>query len=286
MRNNKKWYKLVFKQIQPIHVGAGSYGVINETRIFIPGWTMWGALTKAYNLKNGKALSENHDVFENISCFYPCFNKEGNEILFPEFKDGEFYLENYSENEFRAKFVDTFISTAIDSRTNTAIDESLHELNIILPGVKADYYEQDKSYENQLYWVGIVLLEENQKNNLSDEIYIGGDARYGLGRMKLVKKDDIGESLPNDWKIKENGILRNYFPVGAYCNTPQNNDTSKESKIELLVEIVNSWDRAELQVKLRGDTGFFYVPGTKLNMQDMRDSFKLNKGILKTHENS
>ena len=286
MSNNKKWYKLVFKQIQPIHIGAGSYGVINETRIFIPGWTIWGALTKAYNLKNGKALSENHEVFENISSFYPCFNKEGNDVLFPEFKNGEFYLGNYSEDNFRAKFVDTFVSTAIDSRTNTAIDESLHELNIILPGVKADYYEQDKSYENQLYWVGIVLLEENQKNNLSDEIYIGGDARYGLGRMKLVKKDDIGESLPNDWKIKENGILRNYFPVGAYCNTPQNNDTSKESKIELLVEIVNSWDRAELQVKLRGDTGFFYVPGTKLNMQDMRDSFKLNKGILKTYENS
>ena len=24
MSNSKKWYKLVFKQIQPIHVGAGS----------------------------------------------------------------------------------------------------------------------------------------------------------------------------------------------------------------------------------------------------------------------
>lgn len=67
MDNNKEWHKLVFKQVQPIHIGTGSYGVMNETRIFIPGWTMWGSLTKAYNLEMGSDLSENQDLFENIS---------------------------------------------------------------------------------------------------------------------------------------------------------------------------------------------------------------------------
>jgi hypothetical protein len=280
MSNNKKWYKLVFKQIQPIHVGAGSYGVINETRIFIPGWTMWGALTKAYNLKNGEALSKNHDVFENISCFYPCFNEDGNDVLFPKFEKGKFYLGNYSEDKFRAKFVDTFVSTAIDSRTNTAIDESLHELNIILPGVKADYLEDEK--EIQLYWVGIVQLEESNKDSLPDEICIGGDARYGLGKMKLVKKDDIGESLPDDWKIKD-GVLTNYFPVEAYCNTPQ------DSKIELLVEIVNSWQKADLQVKLREEDeekGFFYVPGSKFNNTDSSSIKSIKKGVFTKEQTS
>jgi len=39
------WYKLTFRQIQPIHLGYKKHGVINETRIFITGQTMWGALT-------------------------------------------------------------------------------------------------------------------------------------------------------------------------------------------------------------------------------------------------
>lgn len=46
---SEQWYKLIFQQIQTMHIEIGSYGVVNETRFFIPGYTMWGALTKAYN---------------------------------------------------------------------------------------------------------------------------------------------------------------------------------------------------------------------------------------------
>ncbi|HEC92938.1 MAG TPA: hypothetical protein ENI51_08120, partial [Candidatus Atribacteria bacterium] len=174
MGGDKKWFRLVFKQTQPIHIGVGSYGVVNETRIFIPGWTMWGALTKAYNLKNCFDLFENQSLFENISCFYPCFDEKGENVLFPEFTDGKFCLGDYPEDKFRAKFVGTFVSTAINIETNTALDESLHELNIILPGVKADYYENER--EKQLYWVGIIKLQDNIKELIPKEIYIGGDA--------------------------------------------------------------------------------------------------------------
>ena len=115
--SDKQWYKLIFKQVQSIHIGAGNYGVVNETRVFIPGWTMWGALTKAYGIAHGWKNNDwgsesNQKIFENISCFYPAFkNGDDFEILFPQFKNGEFYLGDYSEDEFRAKFVDTFVST-------------------------------------------------------------------------------------------------------------------------------------------------------------------------------
>jgi len=240
----KKWYKLVFKQIQPIHIGQGSYGVVNETRIFIPGWTMWGALTKAYNLQKGNKLSENQDLFKNISCFYPCFDNEGKDVLFPEFNKGEFYLGDYSEDRFRAKFVDTFISTAINPRTNTALGESLHELNIVLPAVKKDYRENEM--EDQIYWVGIIELEEDKE--MPKEIYIGGDARYGLGKMVLGNKTAL-RNLPNDWKQKGG-----YIPVGAIHELPQ-------KKIELLVETIAAWKGAGLNVRLIRE-GFYCVPGS------------------------
>ena len=56
---NKKWYKLVFRQEEPIHIGKGSYGVLSETRVIIPGWTIWGALVNKYvKDKNG---TENYE---------------------------------------------------------------------------------------------------------------------------------------------------------------------------------------------------------------------------------
>ncbi len=260
--NNNKWYKLVFKQIQPIHIGMGSYGVINETRIFIPGWTMWGALTKAHNLQEGN-LSANQGLFANISCFFPCFDPEGKEenILFPQFKNGEFYLGDYSEDQFRAKFTDTFMSTAIALLSNTALEESLHELNVILPGAKADYAENEK--EKQLYWVGIIEIDDIKK--IPSKIYIGGDSKYGLGKMVWENKfnNDI-----NEWTIKD-GIIRNYLPINS-------NYKEVEGKIELLVEVDRPWDGAELRVKLRDEKGFFFVPGSKIKKE-----FKyVKRGIL------
>jgi len=266
---NKKWYKHVFKQIQPIHIGAGSYGVINETRIFISGWTMWGALTKAYNLKKGVSLSENQKLFEHISCFYPCFDEEGRNVLFPKFENGEFVLGNYSEDNFRAKFVDTFISTAIDSKTNTALDESLHEINVILPGAKVDLYEGNVK-EKQLYWVGVVQLKDKQENDLPSEIYVGGEVKYGLGKMECINKNYSMEILSGEWKAQDR-ILKNYLPV-------KRKESYFSGKVELLVEIDNAWERERLQVKLRDGNGFFYLPGTKVNkLSDWDNGIK--KGI-------
>lgn len=145
------WYKLVFKQNQPIHIGYIDWGVVNETQIFIPGWTMWGALTKAYNVCNKKSLSDNKDLFETITCFYPCFNSDGNEVLFPEYKYGEFYLGGSSEDRFRLEFVDVFISTAVYPHSRQAVENSLHEIEYILPKSKKI---KPKDSPKQLYcWI-------------------------------------------------------------------------------------------------------------------------------------
>jgi hypothetical protein len=232
----KKWYKLVFKQLQPIHIGAGNYGVINETRIFIPGWTMWGALTKTYNLQSKKDLSENQELFEDISCFYPSFDKEGNDVLFPNFKKGEFYLgEEYSEKKFRAKFVDTYVSTAIMPNSRMAKDESLHEIDVILLGAKTDFIE--KEVEKQLYWVGILKIDEDTKNNFLIEnlkITIGGDARYGLGKLKLLSSED--EADLNQWGISDKGEIKIIDKSAVKNYVPLKEIKQFEGKTELLAE--------------------------------------------------
>ena len=306
------WYKLVFKQIQPIHIGAGSYGVINETRIFIPGWTMWGALTKAYNVLKGEPIDQIKESFENISCFYPSIGKSG-DIMFPHFNNGTFHLGEYSENQFRSLFADTYVSTAILPRTQTALDNSLHEINVVLPKpkkifkkiIKETSASSNVSSESNLYWHGIVKLNDEIKNFLKTdmEIFVGGDKRYGFGLLKLESIKTTNEKEVEHWKMKDgDGILVNYFPV------KEGNSIDKKisGRIERIVEIKKSWEGALLKVKENEDKGseegkkvgnskngeekityidgFYYIPGSAIDIKNNNkvdiNNFNIVKGTL------
>jgi len=214
------WHKIFFKQIQPIHLGHKKHGVINETRIFITGQMMWGALTNAYGyLKKWRSEDYenkgNKELFENISCFYPMSNDE---VLLPKFKDGEFCLGDMSEKEFRQKYVTTLLSTAINPNTLNAKDESLHELDVILP--------------DSLQWVGYIKCEKAKIEEIK-EIFIGADSRYGLGWMTI---ESIEEESYRQNPIK--GKMDNATPNDnePLTNFVKFDKQTFEGKLELLAE--------------------------------------------------
>jgi len=207
-----KWYQLVFEQLQPLHIGKLNYGVIAETEIFIPGQTIWGALTKSYNLLNKTDLNNNQNLFSTITCFFPSF--DGKDILAPSFKDGLLYLgENITEDEFKFAFLDTVVSTAIIPLARSALDESLHEIDFLLPRPKNELPEKNIYKETALKWIGLVGIEENNSaiDNFCQEdklrISIGGEIKYGAGllRLKTVKKIDTQEL--EKWNLNEKGEL-------------------------------------------------------------------------------
>jgi hypothetical protein len=204
------WYRVIYKQIEPIHIGTGNYGVINETRIFITGQMMWGALTNAY-FKETNEYQES--LFENITCFYP---KIASEILEPNYKNGEFYLGNMSEREFRKEFVTTYTATAINPLSRHAKDETLHEIDIVLP--------------KNIYWVG--YLEIDDKGKIPQKIYIGGDSKYGFGLMELIDTEEEENYLYN---IKKGVYQDNNYP-NPILNFVKFENQSFEGEIELMVE--------------------------------------------------
>jgi len=258
------WYKLVFKQNQPIHIGSGSWGVINQTYIFIPGWTIWGALTKAYNIHNKKPLSENQQLFETITCFYPSFNENGDNPLFPDYKNGVFHLGDYPEHQFRYEFTDTFLSTAIRPESRSAKDESLHEIEILLP--------QSKIENKQLHWVGLLGIKEDQIQNIDNflketKIYIGGDTRYGLGELELVKKED-GKSYLETWEI--NGEINENKPLKNFLEF--SNDINFEGELILLGEFDFLKNKPELK-----EAKYFITTGSSIK-KNSKTSYILKKG--------
>ena len=236
MTNKDRWYKLTFKQIQPIHIGDNKHGVINETKIFISGQTMWGALTNAY-FKKTNVYDKN--LFENISCFYP---KIECNVLYPRYEDGEFFLGFCSETEFRQKFTTTFLSTAINPTTLHAQDESLHEIDVILP--------------NNIEWVGYLKTDEEKINTLKEikEFFIGGDSRYGLGLVELI---DIKKENYNQEPIK--GKSKRYTLKEPLSNYVEFNNQKFEGKFELLAE----FDFTQYTPKIE-NAKYYITPGSKI----------------------
>ncbi len=270
------WYKLVFRQNQPIHIGYIDWGVVNETQIFIPGWTMWGALTKAYNIYKKESLSNNQNLFETITCFYPCFNSDGNEVLFPEYKYGEFYLGDYSEDKFRLEFVDVFVSTAVYSHSRQAVENSLHEIEYILPKSKKI---KPKDSLKQLYWVGLLgIKEENEqkiKNFLKEgqKIFVGGEQKYGFGELELVKVERIDDL--SSWGIEDDSSLEPNKPLRNYLIINQSLNLSFEGEIKLVAEYTFSENKLTIDYCIN--------VGSKLITNNL-DKFILKKGIFKESE--
>jgi hypothetical protein len=219
-----EWYQLVFEQMQPLHIGKLNYGVISETEIFIPGQTMWGALTKSYNLLNKEDLSKNQELFSSVTCFFPSF--DGIHPLAPSYKNGVLHLgENVSEDEFRFTFVDTVVTTAITPLTRGAIDESLHEIDYLLPRPKNELPEKNIYKENTLKWIGLIGIEKSysyihdflQKDNLL--ISVGGKIKYGFGQLLLKYINKIDGHNLEVWNLNEQGelcinnVLRNFVQI-------------------------------------------------------------------------
>lgn len=290
--NNIRWMELTFAQLTPIHIGKYNYGVISESRIFIPGYTMWGAFVNAYGLNNGatdEIYTEAKKNFEYITCFFPVFDDD---IYFPEFYSGQLCYTSYSnkirytEQQIKAMFTDTYISTAISSASRTARDESLHETEVFLNRSKYNTDISGINNNNQVYWRGLVgLYDSGYKEFLSDglEIIVGGDARYGLGRLKLKSKKEIGENELEVWQIDKNGFFKNnqnsilnYMDVRGVGLL--------KGKFEAVVQLDYTKAIPEA-IKDKDEEGFSlcFVPGSIVEVEDS-NMFKLKRGIFKRNE--
>lgn len=256
------WYKFVFKQLTPIHIGQKNYGVLSETRLFIPQWTMWGALVNAYGKTKGGKDADFEDgkkLFKDTTCFFPTLNKEGCQRIFPKFRNGKFYIGNMKEEEFRLKFTDTYVSTSIRPEYIAAKDGSLHETEVILPKGKED--------GSQIYWVGLVGIEQSRGKEFVgfieqlEGVFIGGDIRYGLGRLKVLQ-DGIfeinGECLKRWGLDLEGKVLCSGEPIKKYLKfTPDY--ILQKGKLEFVVQYDFSG-----KIPIVGKNCYLFVPGSEI----------------------
>ena len=196
--------KLIYKAESPMHIGYHKLGFIQRTRYYIPGKALWGAITA--NLTRSIGVYRDYKVFgEEIekkiktTYFYPSLDRLGEDVLLPAYSDeGLRYGKDYSQSDFERIFISSYGQTAIEASNNTAEEKSLHETEYVSHQVKIDDEIKD------VYFVGYVFIQkgfslknrklENEKinwNNLREiikEIFIGGERKYGMGRLNLVNE--------------------------------------------------------------------------------------------------
>lgn len=168
-------YKVVFKLLSPMHIGWRKIGNLQQTRYYVPGRTLWGALTARIARDCGNFKYEETgkkvDKYLRFTYFYPSDNAEKISLL--PWK---------SPDEFEWKYIRSYVNTALDFEDNKekrAKESSLHETEYISPRTRDG---------NQVYLIGYIF-ERNDWNlkwgNVLSEIQLGGERTYGWGRIKL-----------------------------------------------------------------------------------------------------
>jgi len=238
-----KAYRLVYQAKSPIHIGWHTLGYIKLTRYYITGKNIWGAMTAnivrtLYGHEDyqdvGKLLK--NDIL--VSYFYPAIDFQY--PLLPKFQNDGLYYGTYPVSDFERLFIQSYGQTAVLPESNTAEDQSLHESDFI-----SHYIEGEDTQKHQnVYFVGYIFIHnkanykgqiltwENIKRAIT-EIFVGGDRKYGWGRLLLeTEKTKAGEVTDckifgNQLETKDEGLYitiakNNHIPAHLELKTEGN----------------------------------------------------------------
>jgi len=285
---------------------------------------MWGAVTA--NLS--RAIMDNYSpqiykvvgefVRENLifSYFYLKYNGE---VLIPNYtNDGiTFGIENgFSKANFERKFITSYVSTALDKKSSTAEDESLHEVELISNKEKESGVPME--LEGYLF---VNLNEKEQKNNINiidedgnndlelvidgnntklfkniNKVAVGGERNYGFGRLELKNNPEMTENmfrkefdLDKQKPIIKHGDIALSHVIVKY---ERQNDINRFNNIRGDLEPVvgREWENEDKEGKGAGrkvtKSVICIVPGTKFEIDEDVDMEINNYGLwnLKEYE--
>ncbi len=202
-------YRWTWQLESPIHMGMAPAGSINRCRLYVPARALWGAVTA--ELARKKAAAQ-----------FPDYQQIGNEVknrvsftyLYPAEKSGDrwhAWLPQYEcglglvwkrednskqslpDRDFRMRLLHTRPGTAIDPASDTAEEGSLRETECM----NTFWREMDGRASSPVGLVGCVLVQNAASASSVDlklpddlqslrTLYVGGDTRYGLGKLRRV----------------------------------------------------------------------------------------------------
>jgi hypothetical protein len=221
-----KIYKLIYLAPGPVHAGFREIGNVVRTRYYIPASTIWGAvtanLTRAIFPNGHQRMAWQYHIVGNyvkeylrFGYFFPA---EGSDISMTVYRPkiepaGERY-GNLKRDQFERKFITSITTTALEvsaengltpKQTFAAEEGSLHEMEIITakqtPGngwaklkfFGYAYFKSERTFVSPDPELEVLKNLENDDYVLTQikQIIVGGERKYGFGKLVKQKDDDF-----------------------------------------------------------------------------------------------
>jgi hypothetical protein len=203
-------YRWTWQLESPLYVGLPPAGSVNRCRLYVTARAVWGAVTAElaraaaeanfpdYQNK-GKELSE-HARFtylfpaeqgrQNWRAWLPRYEKDAGLVWHRE-DNAE---KKISDRQLRMRLLSTRPATAIEPSSDTAAEGSLRETECI----NTFWRCEGENTGTAVGLVGYVFVSSALSSELRsrleqvDWITVGGDTRYGLGRLQRIHWEDTG----------------------------------------------------------------------------------------------
>jgi len=222
-------YRLVFRLESPLHVGWRKTGNLMQTRPYLPGRVLWGAVTASLTQWLGEvdyaALGE--WACDHLRFGYFFLARDPDKPLYPVYltthkQPGiDYGQEEMPEAEFERRFLSSLTSTAIAHEANAAQEGSLHEVEFLVSSLAlgqpvylvGHLFTQSSNevicQENDIVARGLSLYEQ-----VMASLRVGGERRYGFGRLMLCRNQCEKTDKLFDYRTdQQNGNLCVTIPV-------------------------------------------------------------------------
>src|SRR5579875_3490478 len=200
-------WRWVWKLESPLYIGMPPAGSLNRCRLYVPARNIWAAITE--KLARGKSSNSFPDYEQVGKCLrenarftylFPAESRGKDWIAWlPEFaeEDGLRWRkcgtqETKSDRDFRGMLLDTRPGTALEPTSRTAAEGTLRETECVY----ALWRHQAEGETKPVGLVGYVFLREQKLAcdlKKIERLAIGGDTRYGLGRLKQVNMEQAAD---------------------------------------------------------------------------------------------
>lgn len=201
-------FRWTWRLDSPLFVGATPAGALNRCRLYVPARAVWGAVTAELARLEGDDDQRYRPVGGELrknarfSYLYAAESRGEHWLAWlPEHRESDrlVWVREGDANGvvpdrlFRRLLLWTRPATAIDPDNDSALAGSLRETECVQPYWRRD----DGSLGNPVGMVGYVFLrngEDLAKRLLAlHTLFVGGDTRYGLGRLERVAVESAKE---------------------------------------------------------------------------------------------
>ena len=268
-------YLLVFRLKSPLHIGLRKVGNLMQTRPYVPGRVLWGALTarlvRDYHPEaDGGAYRQiGEDLKRNFRFGYlwPALSRVS---TISSLKDLKIYFPWQEEDKeaFDFLFLDCYTSTALDHGYRGAEEGTLHHVEFIRPYTRSPLGEESRP----VYLAGDIFVKRDVENHpilkywpeAIAKIQLGGERAYGWGRVELVygAKDQKLVEVEGKFMINQDTleiIANKETYLFAHL------EISESVELRGPVEVLTGYHtQASGEIKLIKNPPITLVPGTKV----------------------